>query len=216
MEFIHFPKPTPRLVVEGEKYRYLFRVRRTRPGEIVPVRDLKEDWLYFYRVEEIGRRRGVLKLEGKEWKPVCPSQYLQIGWCIVDPKIVEKGLPHLNEIGVSKISFIYCDFSQRNFRLKMERITRILIESCQQCGRSRLPEVEILNSSREFFQKYPNFVAIDFGGGELDSEVEVVLVGPEGGFSPAERKHFSKIARLKGFILKSETAVCGVASKILL
>jgi 16S rRNA (uracil1498-N3)-methyltransferase len=98
----------------------------------------------------------------------------------------------------------------------MERIRRILIESSQQCGRSQLPEIEILNSSKEFMEKYPTFTAIDFGGGELKKETQIVLVGPEGGFSPEERKKFSQVAGLKGFILKSETAVCGVASKILL
>ena len=216
MQFFYSPQITPQLVIEGEKYRHLFKVRRTKKGDIVPVRNLKEDWLYFYRIEDVNRKRGILKLEKKEWKPVLPSKYLHLGWCIVEPKRVEKTLPHLNEIGVSKISFVYCDFSQRHFRLKMKRIEKILIESCQQCGRSKIPEIEILNSSLEFFQKYPHFTAIDFDGEELESSTTLALVGPEGGFSAKERKRFSKIAGLKGFILKSETAICGVASKILL
>jgi 16S rRNA (uracil1498-N3)-methyltransferase len=42
------------------------------------------------------------------------------------------------------------------------------------------------------------------------------LIGPEGGFSQREREMFEEKVRLKGFILRSESAACAIASKILL
>lgn len=216
MEFLYNPNPTFEIEWTGEQYKYLFRVRRAQVGEQVPVRNLRDDYLYLYQITQVDRRRGVGKLVEKRLEPRHPHRYLHLGWCVVDPKIVEKGIRPLNEIGVSKISFVYCDRSQRNFKLRLDRIERILIESAQQCGRSRLPEIEILESSDHFFEKYPNFVAVDFGGREPTPGIEVVLVGPEGGFSPRERALFREVVGLKGFILRSETAACGIASKLLL
>ena len=94
---------------------------------------------------------------------------------------------------------------------------KILINSCQQCGRSNLPEIEILNSSNEFFTKYPDFYALDFNGEKITSTdcKFPFLIGPEGGFSEEERKNFKKIFKLDGFILRSETAAISIASKIL-
>jgi 16S rRNA (uracil1498-N3)-methyltransferase len=216
MKFLYYPNPTPQLEIEGEKFKYLFKVRRIQVGEIVPVRTLKDDLLYLYQVEKVEKRRGVLKLVERREEPVLPPRYLHLGWCIVDPKTIEKALPHLNEIGVSKISFIYCDRSQHNFRLRLDRIERILIESCQQCGRSRLPEIEVIESSDRFAQLYPETVRLDFGGGEVTSSLKRVIVGPEGGFTDRERQFFPASVGFKGFILKSETAACAVAAKILL
>jgi len=141
-----------------------------------------------------------------------------LGWCIIEPKNIEKTLPILNEIGVSKISFIYCDFSQKNFKLKLERIEKILINSSQQCGRSDLMQIEILNSSKEFFEKYPEFIAVDFDGKEIECKKynKPFLIGPEGGFSEKEREVFKEKVKLKGFILRSESAACAVSAKILL
>jgi len=220
MEFLYHPNPTSKLVIEGEKYHYLFKVRRTRSGDVIPIRNLKDDNLFFYKVEEVKRRKGILNLEKVENRPVLPSRFFHLGWCVVDPKTVEKGLPPLNEMGVSKISFIYCSRSQRNFRLRLERINRILIESAQQCGRSRLPEVEIVESLERFLSQNRETVGVDFKGesltDQLINQITTVVVGPEGGFTSKERSLFKGIVGLKGFILKSETAVWAITAKILL
>ena len=42
---------------------------------------------------------------------------LHIGWCVIDPKTVEKYIASLNEIGVDKITFIYADYSQKISKL---------------------------------------------------------------------------------------------------
>ena len=124
----------------------------------------------------------------------------------------------LNEMGVGKISFIYCDFSQRNFKLKLDRLKTILINSNQQCGRSDLMEIEILSSSQKFFEKYPEFIALDFNGENIECKNynKPFLIGPEGGFSENEREYFKEIVKLKSFILRSESAASSVAAKILL
>ena len=218
MQFIYIPNPTSHLIITGENHKYLFKVRRIKKNELVKVRNLKDDYLYIYKIDEINKKEAYLSLVEKKHSPNRAHTFFHIGWCIIDPKNIEKALPSLNEIGVGKISFVYCDYSQKNFKLKLERLEKILINSSQQCGRSDIPEIEIINSSKEFFEKYPEFYALDFDGKEINSEIKptTVLIGPEGGFSEQERKHFEKKIKLKGFILRSETAVISISSKILL
>jgi len=217
MEFLYYPNPSNNIILTGDEHKYLFKVRRVKKEELIKIRNLKDDYLYIYEIESINKKEAVLRLKEKKLSPNKPKKFFHLGWCIIEPKNIEKTLPTLNEIGVSKISFIYCDYSQKNFKLKFDRILKILINSCQQCGRSDLMEIEILNSTKEFIEKY-DFLALDFDGEEIECKEynKSFLIGPEGGFSEEERKLFKEKIKLKGFILRSESAACSIAAKILL
>jgi 16S rRNA (uracil1498-N3)-methyltransferase len=168
--------------------------------------------------EEINKKEAYLTLEEKILKPNKPLKFFHLGWCIIEPKNIEKTLPSLNEIGVSKISFFYCEYSQRNFRLKQERLDKIIINSSQQCGRSNKLEIEILGSLEEFIKKYKNFIALDFNAPKIECKSYNLpfIIGPEGGFSKKEKEMFKQKVSLDGFILKSETAAFSVSAKVLL
>ncbi len=77
---------------------------------------------------------------------------LNIGWCIIEPKVIEKTLPSINEMGVNSITFIYCKRSQKNFKLDLNRLKKILINSSQQCGRSSLMELNIIDNLEQFLK----------------------------------------------------------------
>ncbi len=218
MQFIYYPSPLKQIVIKDDLHKYLFKVRRIKENEIVHIRDLKDDYLYTYKIENINKKEALLTLINKEIKPNKPKKYLHLAWCIIDTKNIEKHLPTLNEIGVSKITFLYCKFSQKNFKINLDRLNKILINSSQQCGRSNLIEIEILNSFEEFIKKYPNFIALDFNGKKVYN-IDIkkpILIGPEGGFCENERKYFKEIISLDGFILRSESAACAISAKILL
>ncbi len=218
MQFIYFENPSNQIVITGDEHKYLFKVRRIKKNELIKVRNLKDDYLYIYELKEINKKEAIANLKEKILLPQKPHTFLHLIWCIIDPKNIEKALPSLNEIGVSKISFVYCDFSQKNFKLKLDRIKKILINSNQQCGRSDLMQIEIISSTKEAFKKYKDFIALDFDGKEIECKniKKPILIGPEGGFSEEERKLFKEKIKLKGFILRSETAACAISSKILL
>jgi 16S rRNA (uracil1498-N3)-methyltransferase len=216
MQFIYHPSPTHNLILTGEEHKYLFKVRRTKKNELVKVRNLKDDYLYIYKIEEINKKEAILTLKEKILSPNRPKKFIHLAWCIIDPKNIEKALPMLNEIGVGKISFIYCEFSQKNFRLKPKRLDKILINSSQQCGRGDIIEIEFFDSIEEFVKEYKEFVALDFGGkGEITKCNKPFLIGPEGGFSDKERKLFKEIVSLDTFILRSETAAVALSSKLI-
>ncbi len=207
------------LNVTGENHKYLFKVRRVQVGDTINVRNLKDSFLYEYIVREIDKKEAILTLSEKKQDENF-SRDFHLAWCIIDPKVIEKNIHQLNEIGVSKISFIYCDRSQKNFKINFERVEKILINSSMQCGRGKLMEIEIVSSIDEFISKYSDFVVIDFCENYIDSKsnIDRVLIGPEGGFSVAERELLEKFSKL-GFrvksILRSETATICVTSLIL-
>jgi len=208
------------LQIEGESYRYLFKSRRHKVLDTIYMRNLRDDFLYGYRVESVSKRYAVLSLVEKKELAIKPQKYLHIGWCVVDTKTVEKTLPMLNEMGVSKISFVYCDRSQKNFKIDFLRLKKILINSSQQCGRSVLMDLEVLGDINEYFEKYPKSAVLDFGGEVLENDkIEEILIGCEGGFSEKERNFFQNrsIYRMDTpMVLKSESAVVGVSAICLL
>lgn len=208
------------LVVDLKVYEHLFKVRRMGAQDTSLWRNLNDAMLYQYRITHIGKKEAELALIHGEEKAVLPERNLFLGWCVIDPKIIEKTLPMLNELGVFGISFVYADFSQKNHKLDYERMKRILINSSQQCGRSSLMQLEEFASVEAYTKAYPKSQYLDFCDTPLSArdDVSQVLIGPEGGFSTKERALIEE-AKVVGLtcktILRSETAVVSIASKIL-
>ena len=210
------------LSIKGELFKYLFKVRRHKIGDEIAFRnrdDLKN--IYIYKVIELETKSATLKLLSSKELEVKAKKSLHIGWCVIDSKSIEKVLASLNEIGVEKISFIYCDRSQKNFKLDFKRFDRILEASMQQCGRSSKIEFEVYKNLKDFINDYPQTVVFDFCDNILkqSDDFKTVLIGCEGGFSKGEKDFLStlRVFRLDTpLILRSESAVLAVSSKILL
>ncbi len=220
MKFVYDKRAGERILsVKEDVYKYLFKVRRFKVKDKVDVRNLMDDFLYSYEIERVDKREAILSLIGKKKKIVKPFKFFHLFWCIVDPKTIERALPMLNEIGVGKITFLYCDRSQKNFRVDFKRLDRILISSCMQCGRSSLMELEIKKGIGEIDRD--NLIVLDFNRDEVKDikNINKLIVGPEGGFSDRERE---LLKNLQGFsfqtplVLKSDTACISASSKILL
>ncbi len=210
------------LKLRGEDHKYLIKVRRHQKGDLLHLRNEDNpDILYTYSITDITPRELFLELQNSEEKRVVPQKYLHIGWCMIDPKSIEKALSSLNEMGVGKISFIYCARSQKNFKPDLKRLHRILKASNQQCGRSSFMEFDIYENLEDFLKEHPDVKVFDFSERILEekSGFENVLIGCEGGFSLEEKELLSQkeVFRLDTpLVLRSESAACAVAAKILL
>lgn len=210
------------LKLKGERYKYLIKVRRHNLGDIISFRNKKSiDILHSYKIVSLESRDVVLELLESKNKSVVPSKNLHIGWCMIDTKSIEKVLPSLSEIGVKKISFIYCKRSQKNFKVDLKRFNRILEASMQQSGRSSYIEFEVFDNLLEFLKLYKDVKVFDFCDNVLvdSSGFESVLIGCEGGFDEKERElllGYDSFRLDTPMVLRSESAVFAVASKILL
>ncbi|MBN2767668.1 MAG: 16S rRNA (uracil(1498)-N(3))-methyltransferase [Campylobacterales bacterium] len=210
------------LILNGDMHRYIFKVRRHKLGEIIALRDFKSEDIYLHKIVAIDKKEACLELQNTQIMPIYAKKELHIGWCIVEPKNIEKVLPILNEAGVSKVTFIQCKRSQQNFKLDLERLERILLNSSQQCGRSRMMEFGEIGSLQEFITLYPQSYILNFSQNNIEEHkesIDTIVIGCEGGFMSDEIALFD-MQKVVGFdtplILKSESAVCAVAFKILL
>lgn len=210
------------LHIKGELHKYLVKVRRHGVGDSLSFRN-KEDvkTLYTYKMIEVDPRSASLQLLSSEILEIKSEKELHVAWCIIDSKSIEKVLPSLCEIGVSKISFIACERSQKNFKLDFKRLERIVEASMQQSGRTSFLEFDTYKNLTTFIAEFPDTKVFDFSENILNdaSEFQRVLIGCEGGFSKDEKELLKsqEVFRLNSpMVLRSESAVLAVASKILL
>jgi 16S rRNA (uracil1498-N3)-methyltransferase len=211
----------PQLTLVGDEHRYIFKVRRHKIEDILYLRNLEDGLLYRYLITHIDKRSVLLELKETQTLEVKAKRSLHIGWCIIDPKNIEKVVPSLNEMGVEKITFIYCQRSQKSFKVDFKRLEKILLNSSQQSGRSEMMKLDTAEDLASFVKENPESKMLNFSENKLDTQehIATIVIGCEGGFHEDEVALF-KAENMIGFdtplVLKSESAVCAVASKLLL
>ena len=220
------PKSLPRLYVrepvsEGARIEldagqanYLGNVMRLGEGaELLTFDGSSGEWLA--RIAEAGKKRMTLSIEQRTrepetvpdvWLAFAPVKRTQTDW------LVEKA----TELGVAKLIPV---MTQRTIaeRVKLERLEAIAIEAAEQCGRTRLPEIEEPLSLAHFLkQPERSLYFADEGGGEPAASAfkpgpATILTGPEGGFTDEERATIRAAPKavpvsLGPRILRAETA----------
>ena len=209
------------LTLVGDEHRYIFKVRRHKVEDTLYLRNLEDGLLHRYLITYIDKRSVMLELQESSILEIKAKKSLHIGWCVIDPKSVEKVLPSLNEMGVDTITFFYCKRSQKSFTLDFKRLEKILLNSSQQSGRSQMMTLEKSACLEDFLNKNPDAKMLNFSENNFISstQIDTIVIGCEGGFHEEEVALFDEKS-IVGFdtplVLKSESAVCAVASKVLL
>ena len=223
MQFIYDKNAKNELLkIEDENYNYIIKARRHKLDDILDFRNLEDNFLYSYKISQIDKKSLFLNLLKKEEKVIENSKKIHLAWCIVDPKTIYENISSLNELGVDKITFVYSDFSQKNFKINFEKLEKILINSSSQCGRSSIIKLDICKNIDTFITDNPDTYFLDFSQTSIDSKVsdiKTLMIGTEGGFSKRERELFNKnfiVGFSSNLILKSQTAIISATSKIIL
>lgn len=209
------------LTLTGDEHRYIFKVRRHKLDDTLYLRNLEDGLLHRYLITYIDKRSTILELQESQVLEVKAKKSLHIGWCVIDPKSIEKVITSLNEMGVDRITFIYCKRSQKSFKIDFKRLEKILLNSSQQSGRSEMMKLEMAENLGVFLKENPNAKMLNFSENNFISKtkVETIVIGCEGGFHEDEVAQFAAeniIGLDTPLVLKSESAVCAVASKVLL
>ncbi|WP_418186204.1 16S rRNA (uracil(1498)-N(3))-methyltransferase [Aliarcobacter vitoriensis] len=223
MQFVYEPSSgNETLEIKDEVYNYIIKARRHKINDEIYFRNLKDKNIYLYKLNFVDKKKAILNLISSEEKECENLRKLHLAWCVVDPKTIEKTIASLNEIGVDKITFIYSDFSQNNFKINIEKLEKILINSSSQCGRSSIIKLDICKSIDEFIKNNKNIYFLDFSNqkiGTKKDDIKTLVIGTEGGFSKRERELFNKnfvVGFDSNLILKSETAIISASAQIVL
>ena len=209
------------LILTGDEHRYIFKVRRHKLDDTLYLRNLEDGLLHRYLITYIDKRSTILELQESKVVEIKAKKSLHIGWCVIDPKSIEKVITSLNEMGVDRITFIYCKRSQKSFKIDFKRLEKILLNSSQQSGRSEMMKLEMAEDLKSFLTQNPQSMMLSFSENKIGSQsnIDTIVIGCEGGFHEDEVALF-KVESIVGFdtslVLKSESAVCAVASKVLL
>ncbi|MBZ7936131.1 16S rRNA (uracil(1498)-N(3))-methyltransferase [Campylobacter sp. B0100352/1] len=218
MQFLYHQKAGEEILkLKGEEFSHL-KARRVKENEILTLRNLEDEFVYVYKISNLERHSCELHFLNKENKTTHKKSTLNLALAVIDIKILEKTLPFLNELGVETLHLVFTDFSQRNFKIDLSRFEKIIVASCEQCGRESKMKIQIYNHIKDFYERFPEAVLVDFEGEVKEFDLnKIYFVGPEGGFSQSEKQIFKEKIGLKApNILKSQTAIISIASKILL
>jgi len=222
------PKSLPRLFVraalgEGATVEldagpanYLGNVLRLGPGaELLIFDGVSGEWLA--RIAEAGKKRMMLIVERRTrepetipdvWLAFAPVKRSQTDW------LVEKA----TELGAARLLPV---MTQRTVaeRVRLERLEAIAIEAAEQCGRTRLPDIDEPIALKHLLRHRDparTLYLADEVGGEWAPDAFtpgpcIILTGPEGGFTDDERAAIraapnSLPVSLGPRILRAETA----------
>ena len=215
------------LELSGDAHTHAAYALRIRVGDYITVFDGRgRD--YACKVKEIKKDKTLLELlsttENTGESKISVTLYLSV----IKQDRFELAVQKATELGVKKIVPVYSTFTQRNVSLNYDRLNKIAISACEQCGRSQLPTIEQSLDFDELLDRVKNTYMIfpwerEMHGRMKDaidnSKTDVsVFVGPEGGITEEEKIKLTemgaKSVTLGTRILRAETAAIAALSVI--
>lgn len=201
-----------------EQAHYLFGVMRLGEGTVLSLINGR-DGEWDAEVVKAGKKGGILQCAARTKPQQSPPDL----WLLFAPIrkertafIVEKAV----EMGAARICPVQTDFTQSANRIRQDKLQAHAVEAAEQCGGTFVPPVEGLTKLDRVLSAWPNGRKLMFCDEILIGDPVVlpeargpwaILVGPEGGFSPAERDRlralsFSHPVSLGPRILRADTA----------
>jgi 16S rRNA (uracil1498-N3)-methyltransferase len=185
----------PELRVEGEAYQHLFRARRVAVGEEMRVVD-GQGRARWGKVARVDRTSALVTL-GEPAPDHEPAFRLQLAVPTCRPERASWLVEKATEVGVSGVWFVNMIRAPRELGGgTFDRLRRVAAAAVEQCHRSRLPEIsgpyawqDALKLAGTGGRWFLDTEAADRGTwGTPSGDSGALLIGPEGGLDPAERR----------------------------
>jgi len=194
MQLFYLENPEKDIILSAEESKHATKVLRKKEGDILNFTDGKGA---FYKAEitVAETRKCRLKVVSTEQKPKQHNYHLHIA--IAPTKNMDRYewfLEKATEIGIDEITPIICEHSERKV-IKTERCNRILLSAMKQSLKFHLPKLNEAIILKDFLKQ-------DFEGAKYIAHCEqgekqelrterkeqktLILIGPEGDFSPNE------------------------------
>jgi 16S rRNA (uracil1498-N3)-methyltransferase len=170
-------------------------------------------------VSEFSKRNLILKFVNSEL--VSKTKYFDIALGMPKKEALELCLKEAVELGANQIYLIKSDYSQMKY-LDDERVQSLLISALEQSNAAFLPKAVKSTVIELPSDKYSQIVMMDSQTEKntmlepISADSVLLVIGPEGGFSPKEREHLYaaknvKILKLSTPILRTPTALAAGA-----
>jgi 16S rRNA (uracil1498-N3)-methyltransferase len=217
----------PMYFLSEEESKHCVRVLRLQAGDNVQLIDGRGG-LYNAVIHEAHPKRTILKITGVQTEFGKRNHYLHIA--IAPTKNIERFewfLEKATEIGIDEITPIICQRSERK-EVKTDRSAKIITSAMKQSLKAYHPILNPPITFNKFFERQidaQKFIAhcIEDNKSSLAAEVKkrgsyVILIGPEGDFTPAEidsaLQNKYKAITLGDSRLRTETAALAACFEI--
>lgn len=198
------------------------KVLRFRDGQKVILFDGdKTDRLY--QVVELKKTEAHLKMI-TELERKLPDKHIYLMWSLLKKDNNDHVLQKCTELGVTNFVPV---ISERSIRkdFNIERARKIVIEACEQSGRSDIPHVREPVHLEKVLDEYKDKVQLlvahqESAESATEADLRIgLLIGPEGGWSSDEEQRFKELnvghINLNQFTLRAETASVAAVAQLL-
>ncbi|MBP5690884.1 MAG: 16S rRNA (uracil(1498)-N(3))-methyltransferase [Bacteroidaceae bacterium] len=178
-----------------EEAGHCIRVLRMKEGDRIRLTDGKGSF-YDAVISAVSGKRCMVHIESREVQQPLWDGHLHIA--VAPTKLMDRNewfVEKAVEIGVDEITFLKTDHSERDV-VKMERIEKIAVSAMKQSQKATLPVLNGMTTLRNLIERGfdgDKFIAHCEPGSKVllqDAVIpghdSLVLIGPEGDFSPAE------------------------------
>lgn len=192
--------PNAFCTLDAEESRHAVRVLRLREGDELNVTDGRGN-LYSCRIVTSDDRACVIEAAEQEFSALHSPFSIHLAVAPTkNPSRMEWLVEKAVEIGVGEITLLNCDHSERTF-LKTDRLEKLAVSAMKQSLHTLLPEIhpavslrDWLNSQLLIVNSQLKFIAhcesdkprTPLATALTPGKDAVVLIGPEGDFSPEE------------------------------
>ncbi|MGH9157239.1 MAG: RsmE family RNA methyltransferase [Acidimicrobiales bacterium] len=203
-------------VLDDDDCHHLGRVLRLRPGQIVSVADGSGRWRSC-----VWRTDGSLEPSGEVVTEPAATPELTVAFALTKGAKPEWAVQKLTELGVDTIVPFLADRSVVRWdrevaRRHVGRWRTVARQAAMQSRRTRLPAVaEVVPFAEMAAQAATTGALAEPGGAPPSLARPTVLVGPEGGWSPAELACGLPTVALGPTILRAETAAMTAAALLI-
>lgn len=217
-------------VLTGGEAHHFARVLRGRAGQRVILFNEKGEE-FIATVVGIAPRVVELRIDEKMEIMSSPAEAVHLALALIKGDRLDRSISGATELGAGKIILVRCDRSVPRIRRpdvgkKLARWKRIALSAAKQSGRPGKPAIEYFSTWDELLRGMEHYdrVFIALGKGKAGPasigrrEKVLVIVGPEGGFTDAEKSAALAAGavplKLGPFTLRSDTAAVTALSLV--
>ena len=225
MQLFYTPDISSQLyTLDKEESWHCMRVLRLKKGDIIFLTDGKGT-LFESHIIEPDPKRCIVEVTGKQEGYGKRSYSLHLA--VAPTKNIDRFewfLEKATEIGIDEITPVICEHSERK-QIRTDRLNKVITAAVKQSLKAYHPKLNDAVSLKKFIEmnsgKSRYIAHLEESDPELLKDVyekgsdAVILVGPEGDFSPGElelaKENGFQVVSLGDYRLRTETAVsCGM------
>ena len=212
-------------LVSREHTHYLANVMRLKRGSNVNFFNNEGEWIS--EIVFLEKDRVEVKFINKVREPSKPST-IELAICLEKKNPMEIILQKAAELGVAKIIPILSERTEVK-DLNFERANKIVVEATEQSNQLNPPAISKVIKLRDFLNNLngsPKLLFADINSKDILKQentkgegLKILLIGPEGDFTPSERELILGYSSVTPFmlsknILRTDTAVISAISLV--